>query len=903
MHQCTTLMVLILEDYVMLTAMKLVGNINDITTYHTREENYYFSQAKEVDKLLQEKNIKYQKLESTEFVKVNGNLCKNLGLIEEDTINEEIFSNLLSGKNQFGEKLTKEHKVHGIDLTFSAPKTVSVQGLVYKDKNIIEAHDRAVYETMKEIEESHSFSRPTSSESIESNKMLFVTIRDGFSREHDPHLHTHCIVMNMTEQNGKFTALDMKKIFNGDFNKTFGAIYRQKLASKLNSLGYSISYTKKGEWRLDIIPKEMEEEFSKRHKQIIQAKEKLKDINAWRKTRAEKNPLVDKKEILADWNERAEKTKKKGSDTISKEEKEKISKGQAVLSREEWAKRAQYSLEAQQERQGRKNLTEKQKWEYALRRATNQKAVVTAKQIITEYITEEMRTEQWKNITYSQALTKLKEQVAQGNILLLKLGEETKGQEIYTSKEMVETEKEYFSYAGTKLNEKWKTLETPEVDRFITDYQKTATRKLSEIQIKGVKNIIKSKTFLTMIQGDAGSGKTTALRAVSKYYKSCGIEVIGLAMQGVAAKTLGDETELKGMTLASYLSQEQENSQRGETKTKPRVILLDEASMLDSRNARDLFKKAREKGDKVILIGDINQLGAICAGKPFERLVKDAQKAGDLVTFNENYRQKDEQIRQAVEYAKQGKMAESLAIIETKEKGITEIQDRLDRRTKVASLYNEDTLIITSTKLAREELNKMIRQQLLDNGTLNKESEKLFDLTVLDDDGIETPKQVSLAIGEKILFTKNEYKEIDIRNGERATIQSIENKILIVKSEDDRELKIDTEKYPYIIDYGYALTTYKSQGQTYNKVVIDADTTVPVLNDMRNAYVNITRCRNEIQIYTDDKDYLKELAQERYIKQDTIDIDMEKVANQQKVAISSLTIEKNKKNNIIQKEI
>ena len=86
------------------------------------------------------------------------------------------------------------------------------------------------------------------------------------------------------------------------------------------------------------------------------------------------------------------------------------------------------------------------------------------------------------------------------------------------------------------------------------------------------------------------------------------------------------------------------------------------------------------------------------------------------------------------------------------------------------------------------------------------------------------------------------------------------------------EFKIDTEKFPYIIDYGYALTTYKSQGQTYNKVVIDADTSVPVLNDMRNAYVNITRCRNEIQIYTDDKDYLKELAQERYVEQDTLDM-------------------------------
>ena len=869
----------------MLTAMKLVGNIKDITTYHTREENYYFSQANEVDKLLTEKEIKYQKMESIDYVRVNGNLCKTLGLIEQDTINEEVFSNFLSGKNQFGDKITKEHKVHGIDLTFSAPKTVSVQGLIFKDKNIIDAHDKAVYETMKEIEESHSYSRPTSKESIESNKMLFVTIRDGYSREHDPHLHTHCIVMNMTEQNGKYTALDMKKIFNGDFNKTFGAIYRQKLASKLNSLGYSISYTKKGEWRLDIIPKVMEEEFSTRHKQIIKAKEKEADINAWRKTRADKNPLIEKEEILKDWNKRIEKTSIKELTNNSKENIEKALRKQTILDRIEWSKKAQYSLEAKQERQGRDKLTENQKWEYALRRATNQSAIATEKQIITEYLTEEMRTEQWQNITYLQALTKFKEQIKQGNIIVKQLvykdknGKIYKKQDFYTSQEMIETEKEYFSYAGTFLNEKWKTLEMPEVDQFITEYQKTATRKLSDIQLKGVKNTIKSKTFLTMIQGDAGSGKTTALKAVSKYYESCGIEVVGLAMQGVAAKTLGDETGLTGMTLASYLSQNKESPQVDITtsgltdkKKKPRVILFDEASMLDSRNARDLFKKASKNGDKVILIGDINQLGAICAGKPFERLVKDAQNAGDLVNFNENYRQKDEQLRQAVEYAKQGKMAESLAIIESKENGITEIQDRLDRRTKVASLYNEDTLIITSTKSAREELNKMIRQQLLDNGTLNKESEKLFDLTVLDEDGIETPKQVYLAIGEKILFTKNEYKEYDIRNGERATITNIEDKFLTVKTEDNRELKIDTEKFPYIIDYGYALTTYKSQGQTYNKVVIDADTSVPVLNDMRNAYVNITRCRNEIQIYTDDKDYLKELAQERYVEQDTLDM-------------------------------
>jgi len=133
---------------------------------------------------------------------------------------------------------------------------------------------------------------------------------------------------------------------------------------------------------------------------------------------------------------------------------------------------------------------------------------------------------------------------------------------------------------------------------------------------------------------------------------------------------------------------------------------------------------------------------------------------------------------------------------------------------------------------------------------------------------------LKLAEGERIIFTRNEYRDYDIRNGERATIEKlhpIRRNIITVRTEDGRKFNIDTKKYKHI-DYGYALTTYKAQGQTYDKVVVEADTSgAPALNTMRAQYVNITRARDSVKIYTDDKEALFGLAEELTHKKDTLD--------------------------------
>jgi hypothetical protein len=124
-----------------------------------------------------------------------------------------------------------------------------------------------------------------------------------------------------------------------------------------------------------------------------------------------------------------------------------------------------------------------------------------------------------------------------------------------------------------------------------------------------------------------------------------------------------------------------------------------------------------------------------------------------------------------------------------------------------------------------------------------------------------------------VVFLENEYKHYDVRNGEVGTVTKTGTNALGVQLEDGRQVELDLARYS-ALDYGYALTTYKSQGQTYNKVLVEADTTVPQLQDQRNTYVQITRARDNVRIFTDDFAELRDVAGVLTVKTDTNDLDV-----------------------------
>jgi len=132
----------------MITSMKLTGNPQAVSKYHTKEENYYFGQASGVESVVGGDGGAGQS-----HVQIHGRLAGTLGFREGQTITEAEFTNLLSGRDRAGEQVSRQHRVVGLDLTFSAPKSVSLAGLLTeRDPRIIAAHDKAVLETMQEIE-------------------------------------------------------------------------------------------------------------------------------------------------------------------------------------------------------------------------------------------------------------------------------------------------------------------------------------------------------------------------------------------------------------------------------------------------------------------------------------------------------------------------------------------------------------------------------------------------------------------------------------------------------------------------------------------------------------------------------------------------------------------------------
>jgi len=830
----------------MLRVTKLTGSTSQIVDYYANKENYYFTQAGGAESLLAEAGVPYTTDEPNKGLKVHGQLAEALGFEAGQAISSNDFSRLMDSCGPDGRALCRRHKVSGLDLTFAAPKSVSVAGLIIdKDPAILAAHEQAVVDTMRELEAYFAYAQPKAGENVHTGQLAYIISTDGFSREHDPHIHTHVVVANLTEHNGKFMALRMHEIFREDFVKLGGMLYRQHLAENYQKLGRQIAYTKNGEWRDVSVSLEVEREFSKRHEQIAAEKAKGRgDMTAWENTRADKQPGINKVGVKKDWETRLALYETKSAEQIQNETREATAA---------WANAAEFNIEAAQERQGmRGQASEFMRWQLAARRATERTATATQQTLATEYMAERLRDSESKAITYKEALKRLHEQVQAGNLV------EMEGR--YTSWELVAAERDYMDCAGKQTKQIATTK--PAAAAFLEGFQaaaKAAGKKtLSDVQQIAVREMITRDKLLTAVQGDAGAGKTTALRAVADYYKQRGVEVIGLAMQGVAAKNLEAEAGIKSLTLSAFM--------RRRTQGQGRILIFDEASMLDSRNAAQLFKLAEQNNDRVILVGDVNQLQSIAAGRVFERLVNNSAAAGDLVSLNENYRQRDAELRKAVDLAKQGKMKDSLAVLEEKG-GVIEIGDKVGRLHAVAGHYNKDTLIIAGTGTSKDELNQMIRGRLIAAGELKPG--QVYDLARADKDGIEQERRLMIAEGEVITFTKNNYKDYDIRNGERGKVVKCEGKKITISTEGGRQVEIDTTKYKGI-DYGYALTTYKSQGQTYDSVVIESDTRTPSLVDMRNQYVNVTRARDSVRIYTDDKEHLAELAEVRTCSRDTL---------------------------------
>ncbi|MFA6038330.1 MAG: MobF family relaxase [Legionellales bacterium] len=184
----------------------------------------------------------------------------------------EDFKQLLAGKLPNGQILgrTEDGEIKhrpGIDLTFSAPKSVSIMALLYGDKDVTNAHSIAVTQTLSFFENSLLQTRINGA-AAPADKVVFTKFLEFLSRELDPQMHTHCILLNLCQnQDGKFRSIFSDSVLE---NKMLGGvIYRSFLAVELQKLGYEIEITdEKATFEIKGVPKQLIDLFSKRSQQI-----------------------------------------------------------------------------------------------------------------------------------------------------------------------------------------------------------------------------------------------------------------------------------------------------------------------------------------------------------------------------------------------------------------------------------------------------------------------------------------------------------------------------------------------------------------------------------------------------------------------------------------------------------
>ena len=163
-------------------------------------------------------------------------------------------------------------------------------------------------------------------------------------------------------------------------------------------------------------------------------------------------------------------------------------------------------------------------------------------------------------------------------------------------------------------------------------------------QQAAVLGITTSGRGVELVEGVAGSGKTTVMAAVRDAFESGGFTVIGTSTSGQAARTLGREAGLtESRTLASLRWRIQHDRMH---LTEGHVLVLDEAGMAGDRDIAFLLDHARMRGAKVVMVGDDRQLGAVSVGGAMGALVE--RHGGIVHVLEQNVRQHNQAEREAL---------------------------------------------------------------------------------------------------------------------------------------------------------------------------------------------------------------------------------------------------------------
>lgn len=736
-------------------------------------------------------------------------------------VDRDAFLNLFAGFSADGrESLVQAHprRQPGWDLTFSAPKSVSVlwaMGDFELRKEVAGAHRKAVQAAVDYLERSAAFTRRGKGGATrEALPGLIIAAFDhGTSRAEDPQLHTHAILLNAAPRmDGTTGTVVSRTLFS--HKMAGGALYRAELARELMLLGYSLeraptAFAVKG------VPKELCEEFSKRRQAIEDELKASKETGAKASERAALKTRGFKQhapraELLEEWR------------SVAKE----------------------YGfVSAEVKRHPRERLPE----------CTEAQAGTVLQELMR--LDAHFRAQDYVRKTAEELLLKgvggrSVEQVVgealsrNGDIVALQQKRLAQGEwedgsppkdppePRYSTRAMLALEQHMLEVASELKQASLHPVAKKDVESSVA---KRPT--LKKEQKDALEHVLEKPGDLQCVVGLAGTGKTFLLHAAREVWEKSGYRVHGFALAARAAGQLRDGANIESMTLAKLFTLE---AMGKHTITKKSVLVLDEAGMVGTKQMARFMEIAKEREAKVVLVGDTQQLQPIEAGGPFRALVErhDAAKLSNIT------RQREEWERTAVLSLAEGDAVTALSLYaehgrlkveETKSKALSElVSDWNKERTKDL----KDTLVLAGTREDVRALNERIQAE---RQALGETKGRVLALGE------------PLYIGDRVVFTKND-KSMKVVNGEFGTVEAQLGFGVLVRM--DRQTKallpmservlVPQAKLPTHVSRGYAITTHKAQGATIEKAFVLAG---GWMQDRHLSYVQMSRARGETKLY------------------------------------------------------
>jgi conjugative relaxase-like TrwC/TraI family protein len=783
-----------------------------------------------------------------------------------------VFAALLDGKLPSGDTLhhAAAGRRGGTDGTFSAPKSVSMQALIGKDSRILAAHHFAVDRALQYAETliACRITQDGITRSERTGNLLVAQFDHDLSRACDPQLHTHCVMINATRRaDGQWRASDNQAIYH--HKMLLGALYRAELARKLQILGYTVRVTHiDGRFELAHINEDQIKAFSQRSLAI--------------EVHLKKHHDLDRGEASA-W-------KKNLATVITREKKTNVNR--TVLYRK-WD-----DLSASQDIDYRMpapalNLNVKLDTAaiivQAIAHVSERQAVFSQHSIVQAALERAVGV---ASLTEVEAALEVAIQLGQ----LIREGAR------YTTPEAQRMEREILA------------MEVRGRGRLLPIYQAESAALVAQMvglssgQQEAVRGMLLTANQVIGIQGRAGVGKTTLLSRASKVASACGYVVKGLAPSASAARELAG-AGIDAETVTAFLHRKT-NTLHANT-----LLILDEAGMTSTRQLHAVLRAAITTNCRVVLVGDTAQLQSVEAGKPFAQLQAHGMSTA---LVSQIQRQKNLLLKQAVELAVDGQTAMAVEILDKQITEVVSAAARFERIASdyVALPESEraTTRVIAGTRYARGEINRHIRSQLglktceqefvlldrkdqtaqqarsilsyepgdmvraetdypslgLKRGETAAVIARQDNYIVLERaDGVHlswkpalatkltayVPLVRTLAVGELVRVTAND-RVRGLVNGDMARVKTIaaQEQRITICFDDGRTVELDGRR-PLPLNYGYCSTVHASQGQTCDRVLIEADSHSLTANE-NTFYVAISRARYQAQIYTDDRELL-----------------------------------------------